>query len=240
MKHIQVVAAIVIHKIEELMPRSIKLKWLLLIFITLVLPNQQTSYADLLDLKKHIAIQLDEDSNQLTITNITKQNVYDQERLKLNKLDLENRWAFFINSIPEEWCRDYPMSGIGYVRVVVDTRKSSQSSDSKTGDLPINLTLIVRDKIVVDRWMGIDPSFNKPLNKIVIKGDEIKVELYHGGDQPEIYSPPPPVSSKNNNNNFGGKTLLWRPSDTRIARQCSDRTWTATSFGYYDFKYKKD
>ena len=66
----------------------------------LVLPNQQSSYAELLDLKKHIAVQLDEDSNQLTITNITKQNVYDQERLKLNKLDLENRWAFFIKSIP--------------------------------------------------------------------------------------------------------------------------------------------
>ena len=217
-----------------------KLFLISIVTLFLVLPNQQSSYAELLDLKKHIAVQLDEDSNQLTITNITKQNVYDQERLKLNKLDLENRWAFFIKSIPEEWCRDYPMSGIGYVRVVVDTRKSSQSSDSKTGDLPINLTLIVRDKIVVDRWMGIDPSFNKPLNKIVIKGDEIKVELYHSEDQPEIYSPPPPVSSKNNNNNFGGKTLLWRPPDTRIARQCSDRTWTATSFGYYDFKYKKE
>mgnify|MGYP001449729939 CR=1 FL=1 len=182
------------------MSGNIKFRWLLLLFVALVLPNQQSSYAELLDLKKHIAVQLDEDSNQLTITNITKQNVYDQERLKLNKLDLENRWAFFIKSIPEEWCRDYPMSGIGYVRVVIDTRKSSQSSDSKTGDLPINLTLIVRDKIVVDRWMGIDPSFNKPLNKIVIKGDEIKVELYHSEDQPEIYSPSPPVSPKNNNN----------------------------------------
>ena len=206
----------------------------------LILPNQQYSYAELLDLKKHIAVQLDEDSNQLTITNITKQNVYDQERLKLNKLDLENRWAFFIKSIPEEWCRDYPMSGIGYVRVVVDTRKSSQSSDSKTGDLPINLTLIVRDKIVVDRWMGIDPSFDKPLNKIVVKGDEIKVELYHGESQPEIYSPSPPVAPKNNSNNFGGRTLLWRTPDTRIARSCSDRTWTATSFGFDDFKYKNE
>ena len=206
----------------------------------LVLPNQEYSYAELLDLKKHIAVQLDEDSNQLTITNITKQNVYDQERLKLNKLDLENRWAFFIKSIPEEWCRDYPMSGVGPVRVVVDTRKAGQGYDSKTGDLLINITLIVRDKIVVDQRMGVDPSFDKPLNKIVVKGDEIKVELYHSEDQPEIYSPPPPVSSKNNNNNFGGSTLLWRPPDTRIARQCSDHTWTATSFGYYDFKYKKD
>ena len=74
----------------------------------------------------------------------------------------------------------------------------------------------------------------------MIKGDEIKVELYHSEDQPEIYSPPPPVSSKNNNNNFGGKTLLWRPPDTRIARKCSDRTWTATSFGFDDFKYKNE
>ena len=112
------------------------LPFLLFILFSL-LPNQQSSYAELLDLKKHIAVQLDEDSNQLTITNITKQNVYDQERLKLNKRDLENRWAFFINSIPEEGCRDYPMSGIGPVRVVVDTRKAGQSYDSKTGDLPI-------------------------------------------------------------------------------------------------------
>ena len=46
MKHIQVVVAIVIHKIEELMPGSIKLKWLLLIFVALVLSNQQYSYAE--------------------------------------------------------------------------------------------------------------------------------------------------------------------------------------------------
>ena len=206
----------------------------------LVLPNQEYSYAELLDLKKHIAVQLDEGSNQLTITNITKQNVYDQERLKLNKLDLENRWAFFIKSIPEEWCRDYPMSGIGPVRVVVDTRKAGQSSDSKTGDLPINLTLIVRDKIVVDRWMGIDPSFDKPLNKIVVKGDEIKVELYHGEVQPKIYSPSPPVSPKNNNNNFGGRTLLWRPPDIRKLRKCFDGAWTTSSLSYYDFRYKNE
>ena len=75
---------------------SVKFKWLLLIFVALflVLPNQEYSFAELLDLKKHIAVQLDEDNNQLTITNITKQNVYDQERLKLNKRDLENRWDF--------------------------------------------------------------------------------------------------------------------------------------------------
>ena len=188
----------------------------------------------------HILVQKDEEKNQLTII---REKEFDRSQLiKLNSLRSTDKKFFWSDNFGN-WCKDFPMSGIGQVRVIVDVGLYPLYGIQKVDfyDIPINVTLIVRDKFIVnqEKMGGVGLTGNKPLSKIVVKGDETKVEFHHVKDRsvffnredlPEIYSPPPPVAPKNNNNNFGGNTLLWRHPPEELTRKCSDRWWTRIDF----------
>jgi hypothetical protein len=225
-------------------------KLFLILILTLfpVLPNQEYSFAQPLDLKKHIdetpsqssidhiSVQKDEEKNQLTIT---REKEFDRSQLiKLNSLRSTDKKFFWKDNFGS-WCKDFPMSGIGHVRVIADVDFYDVYGIQKSDfyNLPINITLIVRDKFIVNQKMGgIDPTRDKPLNKIVVKGNEIEVEFHHVKDRnvfysredlPEIYSLPPPVKKSKS---FGASTLLWRHPPEELARKCSDRWWTRIDF----------
>ena len=229
-----------------------KLFLISIVTLFLVLPNQEYSYAELLDLKKHIdetpsqkpidhiSVQIDHTGSKSILGDeyngrltITREKKIDEGRLKLDKNKFIPESVFLIDSYGE-WCRDFPIINMGVVRVVVDVKKYVKKHEinqiKKEKLLPINIALIVKGDILVDRWMGIDPLFDKPLNKIVVNGKESKVELYQGEDQPKIhdystFSPPPPTPR---NKSLGTRDLFLRHAPRPpeiVTRICSKTGW---------------
>ena len=232
------------------MKRMNKLFLISIVTLFLVLPNQEYSYAELLDLKKHIdetpsqkpidhiSVQIDHTGSKSILGDeyngrltITREKKIDEGRLKLDKNKFIPESVFLIDSYGE-WCRDFPIINMGVVRVVVDVKKYVKKHEinqiKKEKLLPINIALIVKGDILVDRWMGIDPLFDKPLNKIVVNGKESKVELYQGEDQPKIhdystFSPPTP-----RNKSLGTRDLFLRHAPRPpeiVTRICSKTGW---------------
>jgi outer membrane protein OmpA-like peptidoglycan-associated protein len=184
----------------------------------------------------HISVQIDHTGSKSILGDeyngrltITREKKIDEGRLKLDKNKFIPGSVFLIDSYGE-WCRDFPIINMGVVRVVVDVKKHDISQIKKTEFLPINITLVVKGDVLVDRWMGIDPSSDKPLNKIVVNGKESKVELYQGENQPKIhdystFSPPTPTPR---NKSLGTRDLFLRHAPRPpeiVTRICSKTGW---------------
>jgi len=240
-----------------------KLFLISIVTLFLVLPNQQYSYAELLDLKKHIdetpsqkpidhiSVQIDHTGSKSILGDeyngrltITREKKIDEGRLKLDKNKFISERVFSIDSYGE-WCRDFPIINIGVVRVVVDVKKHDTSQIKKTKFLPINITLVVKGDVLVDRWMGIDPSSDKPLNKIVVNGKERKVELYQGENQPKVhdysYVSPPTPTPRNKSTDTRDLFLRHAPIPPEIVtRECSKSVWTTRALPDIFFENEED
>ena len=130
----------------------------------------------------HVLVDIEE--KRLTIKRESVANKGEDWRLKLNGEGLREKGIFSVH-LPGKWCRRIHVPNIGDVRIVIEVPLTNLNDISRDY-LPIAAIITVNDQPVVKRFFSIDPYHKKPLNKIVVNGDKIWIEIYKGDEKPEI------------------------------------------------------